>query len=302
MPAPSYSHGVSDVRLLGETIGATSSAPRRGSPSARRWSRPPPGRAAHLRRARRGGRPRRRAACWPPGSRRATASGSGRRTAPSGCSCSTRPPRPARSSSTSTPPTARTSWRTRCASRACRLLVSRAGVQDAATTLAMVEEVRGELPGAASASCSSTRAEWDELLAATPVDARRARRARRRRSRSTTRSTSSTRAARRASPRARRSRHHNILNNGFFVGRAAAATPRPTASACRCRSTTASAWSWATSARDDPRRVHRHPGGRRSSPRATLRPCRPSAARALYGVPTMFIAELGHAELRRATT
>ena len=37
------------------------------------------------------------------------------------------------------------------------------------------------------------------------------------RSRSTTRSTSSTRAARPASPRARRSRHHNILNNGYFV-------------------------------------------------------------------------------------
>jgi fatty-acyl-CoA synthase len=34
--------------------------------------------------------------------------------------------------------------------------------------------------------------------------------------------------------------HHNILNNGFFVGEASA---RPaTACASRCRSTTASAW------------------------------------------------------------
>ena len=36
--------------------------------------------------------------------------------------------------------------------------------------------------------------------------------------------------------------HHNILNNGYFVGRAAAATPRTTGSASRCPSTTASAW------------------------------------------------------------
>ena len=36
--------------------------------------------------------------------------------------------------------------------------------------------------------------------------------------------------------------HHNILNNGYFIGRDARATPRPIASASRCRSTTASAW------------------------------------------------------------
>ena len=36
--------------------------------------------------------------------------------------------------------------------------------------------------------------------------------------------------------------HHNILNNGYFVGRTLLTTPRPTASASRCRCTTASGW------------------------------------------------------------
>ena len=36
--------------------------------------------------------------------------------------------------------------------------------------------------------------------------------------------------------------HHNILNNGHFVGRRCSATPSATACACRCRCTTASGW------------------------------------------------------------
>ena len=36
--------------------------------------------------------------------------------------------------------------------------------------------------------------------------------------------------------------HHNILNNGFFVGRAGRLHRGRTGSASRCRSTTASAW------------------------------------------------------------
>ena len=40
--------------------------------------------------------------------------------------------------------------------------------------------------------------------------------------------------------------HHNILNNGFFVGEALRLRTERTASASRCRSTTASAWCWAT--------------------------------------------------------
>ena len=41
--------------------------------------------------------------------------------------------------------------------------------------------------------------------------------------------------------------HHNILNNGFFVGEAHAPDRQTTGCASRCRSTTASAWCWATS-------------------------------------------------------
>ena len=51
--------------------------------------------------------------------RPATASGSGRSTASSGSSPSTRPPASARSSCASTPPTGPTSWATSCSSRAC---------------------------------------------------------------------------------------------------------------------------------------------------------------------------------------
>jgi len=40
--------------------------------------------------------------------------------------------------------------------------------------------------------------------------------------------------------------HHNILNNGYFVGEAMRLT-ETTDSACRSRSTTASAWCWRTS-------------------------------------------------------
>jgi fatty-acyl-CoA synthase len=40
--------------------------------------------------------------------------------------------------------------------------------------------------------------------------------------------------------------HHNILNNGFFVGEAMRLTPEMTGCAFRCRCITASAWCWAT--------------------------------------------------------
>ena len=46
--------------------------------------------------------------------------------------------------------------------------------------------------------------------------------------------------------------HHNILNNGYFVGRLCGYTPEPTGSASRCPSTTASAWCWATWPRPPP--------------------------------------------------
>ena len=71
-----------------------------------------------------------RSVCWRSGSRRATASASGRRTAPSGRSCSSRARVSARSSSTSTPRTARASSRTRSAHSGVRLLVTARAVQD----------------------------------------------------------------------------------------------------------------------------------------------------------------------------
>ena len=77
--------------------------------------------------------------------------------------------------------------------------------------------------------------------------------------------------------------HHNILNNGYFVGEICA-TPRRTGSACRCPSTTASAWSWATS----PPPSHGAcvvipaPG---FDPAATLRAVQDERCTSLYGVP-----------------
>ena len=53
-------------------------------------------------------------------------------------------------------------------------------------------------------------------------------------------STSSTRRGTTGFPRARRS-HHNILNNGFFVG-GCSTTASGTGCACPCPSTTASGW------------------------------------------------------------
>ena len=58
---------------------------------------------------------------------------------------------------------------------------------------------------------------------------------------STTRSTSSSPAAPRASPKGVTLSHHNILNNGYFIGRTMQLTSR-IASAFPCRSITASAW------------------------------------------------------------
>ena len=120
----------------------------------------------------------------------------------------------------------------------------RAGVQDLATTRRWSTR--------SAPTCRDARArrlprapDWDDLLAAArDADVELARELDRR---STTRSTSSTRAARPASPRARRSRTTTSSTTATSSA-SAAATPRTTASASRCRSTTASAWSWATSA------------------------------------------------------
>ena len=79
----------------------------------------------------------------------------------------------------------------------------------------------------------------------------------------------------------------------YFTGALAAATPSTTASACPCRSTTASAWCIGTLACLDPRRLHRPPG-RGFEPAAVLEAVEAERCTSLYGVPTMFIAELEH--------
>ena len=98
---------------------------------------------------------RSRAACCARASRRATGSASGRRTARSGCSRSTPPPRSARSWSTSTRPTAPTSWlRAQPVRRAGCWSARRAfKTSDYA---AMVDEVRAELPGLERVVCIGT--------------------------------------------------------------------------------------------------------------------------------------------------
>ena len=80
-----------------------------------------------------------------------------------------------------------------------------------------------------------------------------------------------------------------------------AATPRPTGSASRCRSTTASAWSWATSARTTHGACMVIPAPA-STRRATLRAVQAERCTSLYGVPTMFIAELADRRTSPPTT
>ena len=168
--------------------------------------------------------------------------------------------------------------------------------------VAMVDEVRGELPRAASRSSCSARPEWERRSSRRADAASRERLAELQAElEPTTRSTSSTRPARPASPRARRSRHHNILNNGYFVGRGlplhrAGPGLHPGALLPLLRH------GHGQPRGHHARRLHGHPGTRRST---RARPCRPSQEErctSLYGVPTMFIAELGTARLRRPTT
>ena len=84
--------------------------------------------------------------------------------------------------------------------------------------------------------------------------------------------------------------HHNILNNGFFIGEACRYTPR-TGCASPYRSITVSGWCSATS----PARLTVHASSyrpRRSTRLPRLPPSSSERCTSLYGVPTMFIAEL----------
>ena len=184
----------------------------------------------------------------------------------------------------------------------CRVLVAAPRVQDARDYVAMVDGgARRRCPTLERVDAASTRPSGTSCsAAATAVERRRAARARGRRCSSTTRSTSSTRAAPPASPRARRSRHHNILNNGYFVGEGCGYTeadrvciPVPF---YHCFGMVMGNLGCTTHGA-----VHGHPGAGVRARRDAARRSQDERCTALYGVPTMFIAELDHpdfAELR----
>ena len=110
----SYTSGTSDVPLLGLTIGDMFDQTAARFPGQRGARLPPPGTALHVSRSSRTRSTAARARSWRSASRRASASASGRRTAPSGPSPSSRRARSARSSSTSTRATGSPRSSTRC--------------------------------------------------------------------------------------------------------------------------------------------------------------------------------------------
>ena len=216
MAVPSYAHGASAVPLLGETIGENlrRTVEQHGDREAlvvrsqgyratyrELWDADRPGRAR------------------PAGARRpdrATASASGRRTATSGSSSSTPRPASARSWSTSTRPT-----------RAAELeyVLNQSGISLLLLARAFRQsDYVGMLGGGAGALPEPARVARPRRRLGRPARRRRPGRRRRRwpsarpRSSSTTRSTSSTPPGTTGFPKGATLSHHNILNNGFFIG------------------------------------------------------------------------------------
>ena len=292
MPETSYASGTSTVPLLGETIGANldRTAARFGDREALVdvRDRPP----LDLPRARRRGRRLRARALAPRRRRRATGSASGRRTAPSGSSSSTRPAEDRRDPGQHQPglPHPRAGLRAeagrhlgagRRRRRSRPATTGRWSTRSAATAPTLREVVYIGDPTTGT-SCSPTAAAGDRGRCSPSA---------RRGWRPTTRSTSSTPRARPASPRARRSSHHNILNNGFFVGEGCGYTepdricvPVPF---YHCFGMVMG--NLGVHHATAPAMVIPAPG---FDPAATLQAVQDERCTSLYGVPTMFIAEL----------
>ena len=93
--------------------------------------------------------------------------------------------------------------------------------------------------------------------------------------------------------------HRNIVNNGFFVGEAMRLTEQTTASAFRCRSITASAWCMGNLACITHGAAMVYPAPKASIRWPRSRRWQTERCTALYGVPTMFIAELDHPDFER---
>ena len=291
MTTTSYASGISTTPLLGETIDANLAkavaAVRRPRGPRRRRLRTPP----DLRRPRRRGR---EGGAGPDGARRREGRPGrdlGAQLPSSGSSCSTRPRGSARSSSTSTRPTGPTS---------SSYVLGQAGIATArlgrprsssSDYRAMVDEVRADLPTLRDVVYLGER----ELGPA----------ARGRRRRSAT-PPSCERAASlgfddainiqytsgtTGFPKGATLSHHNILNNGYFVGevlRLHRARPRLRARALL---------PLLRHGDGQPRRAPATARASSSRRRGSTRPRRCAAVQAerctsLYGVPTMFIAEL----------
>ena len=165
---------------------------------------------------------------------------------------------------------------------------------------AMIEEVRPRCPGAAAGGAARHRPTWDALAGGRAGD--RAELARVQASLSpddpiNIQYTSGTTGF----PKGATLSHHNILNNGFFVGEplrlhrgGPGLHPRALLPLLRHGD--------GQPRLHHARRVHGHPRARRSTRPRRCAPSPQERCTSLYGVPTMFIAELGAPGLRRPTT